>query len=200
MIKHTLLGHLAHVTPYTAVTMNTLSPDHPVRRLIHHCFQTALIGNYEISQFQVRGTNAFWATICSYDADVLVEVFNAAIDAFDVGDMDPEESERRRGVVDATFPYPHRDNIMPMWRIINGYVQRYVDIYYADDAAVAADAELRAWHDELERRLPGGLKAYAPSLDKDALVRLCASFIHATTTTSTTSCGTTRRCHRSSQR
>jgi len=180
-IKHTLLGHLAHVTPFVATTINTLGPDHPIRRLIHHCFQTALIGNYEVSQFQIRGKDALWVTIYSYDHEALLDFFNAELEAFDVADTDPEESERRRGVADATFPYPHRENVMPMWEIIKGYVATYIDLYYADDAAVAADGELVDWYAALDDRLPGGLKGYAPALDKDALRRLCASFIHAST-------------------
>jgi hypothetical protein len=55
IIKHNVYIHLMYSTVHAAVTIDTLDPEHPIRRLLHHCFQTTLIGNYEVSQFQIRG-------------------------------------------------------------------------------------------------------------------------------------------------
>lgn len=183
VIKHNIFIHLGVVTPFAAVTINRLAPDHPIRRLLHHCFQTALIGNYEVTQLQIRGRTAFCTTVFSYDYDTLMDVLNRHLATFDLGDLDPEESERRRGVARGGFEYAYRVDVLPLWELIRNYVQRYVVLYYPDDGAVAGDAPLAGWFGELGHLLPGGLDRYAPTLTRDSLVRICATFIHTSTVT-----------------
>jgi arachidonate 15-lipoxygenase len=120
VIKHNVYVHLMYLTVSTAVTVNTLGADHPIRRLVHHCFQTALIGNYEVAQFQIRGEDAFCCTLFSYDYETMIAVINDHLDTFDLGLLDPVESAQNRGVVDVDFAYPYHANVMPLWDIIWG--------------------------------------------------------------------------------
>lgn len=183
IIKHNVYIHLMYLTVHTAVTIDTLHPEHPIRRLIHHCFQTALIGNYEVSQFQIRGQRSYCCTLFSYDYDRMIEVINAYLDVFDIRTMDPIRHARLRGVDHPEFPYPFLANVASLWDIIWSYVSEYVDHYYLGDYDAAKDLELEAWYQALHQRIPGGIEHYAGPLKKDAVKKLCATLIYTSTVT-----------------
>ena len=44
--------------------------------------------------------------------------------------------------------------MLELWAANLEYVRDYVAVYYADDAAVAGDAALVGWAEELDRLLP----------------------------------------------
>lgn len=183
IIKHNVYIHLIFITVHASAAINMLGTEHPIRRLLHHCFHTALIGNYEIGQFQIRGPECFCTKLFSFDYPTMIAVVNEYCDSFDVATMDPEADFRARGVAGATFAYPYRDDVEKLWRVVRRYVGSYVDHYFPDDDAVAADGELRRWYDELERRLPGGIAGYAPVLDRETVKGICASLVHTSTVT-----------------
>ena len=69
------------------------------------------------------------------------------------------------------------------------YVERYVGLYYGDDASVAADPQLVRWLAALDRLLPSGLydeygylRSGAP-IDRAILARVCATFLHTSSAT-----------------
>lgn len=183
IIKHNVYIHLAYLTVHTAVTIDTLPPDHPVRRLIHHCFQTALIGNYEVSQFQIRGKRSYCCTLFSYDYDEMIAVINTYVDAFDLRTLDPVVHAQMRGVTDPPFDYPFLDNVVSLWDIIWNYVSEYIDNYYPGDYDAEKDAELEDWYEALDERIPGGIEHYAGPLNSDAVKKLCATLIYTSTVT-----------------
>ncbi len=45
--RHNVSVHLAMLTSFALASTNHLEAAHPVRRLLHHCFHTVLIGNVE---------------------------------------------------------------------------------------------------------------------------------------------------------
>ena len=49
-----------------SATTNDLAPERPVRRLLHHCFNTVLIGNFEQASAQLSGHRGFGAKIFSH--------------------------------------------------------------------------------------------------------------------------------------
>jgi arachidonate 15-lipoxygenase len=181
IIKHNIYIHLIYVTDFTAITINKLKPEHPIRRLLHHCFQTALIGNYEISQLQIRGESSYCTRVFSYDYDTMIEMINEFCDYFDIRQMDPMLDAFRRGMDKPNFAYPFLENIKPLWSIIDNYVNKFVDHYYKDD--VQDDLQLLDWYNTLDQYIPNGIKAYVPTLNKDAVKKLCASFIYTSTVT-----------------
>ena len=183
IIKHNVYIHLMYLTVHTAVTIDTLDPEHPIRRLLHHCFQTTLIGNYEVSQFQIRGESSYCCTLFSYDYDRMIDVINAYLDVFDIQTMDPIRNARLRGVENPEFPYPFLANVGSLWDIIWSYVNEYVDHYYPSDHDAAEDPELAAWYQLLHQRIPGGIEHYAGPLNKDAVKKLCAALIYTSTVT-----------------
>lgn len=183
IIKHNVHIHLVYLTVHAAAAINMLGVDHPIRRLLHHCFHTVLIGNYEIDQFQIRGPASFCARLFSFDYPAMIDVINEYCDLFDVSAFDPDADARARGIAEAKFDYPFRTNVEPLWSIVRHYVSDYVDHYFSDDASVAADDNLQRWYRELDQRLPGGLEAYVPVLTREAVKKICASLIYTSTVT-----------------
>ncbi len=183
IIKHNVYIHLAYLTVFTSTTINKLKPTHPIRRLLHHCFQTVLIGNYEVSQFQIRGKSSYCTKLFSYDYNAMIDMVNAYCDRFDIRMMDPILDTEMRQMDHTPFEYPYLDQIKPLWHIIEHYVSEYVDHYYPSDQAVQNDDELSQWYDTLDQLMPGGVKVYGEALNTDILKRLCASLIHTSTAT-----------------
>lgn len=183
IIKHNVYIHLAYLTAFASATINTLNPKHPIRRLLHHCFQSVLIGNYEVSQFQIRGKSSYCTKLFSYDYDTMIDMINACCDKFDVRTMEPMLDVEMRGMAYTPFEYPYLDQIKPLWNIIRNYVNEYVDHYYASDQDVRSNDELCNWYNALDQYMPGGVKVYGETINKDILKRLCASLIHTSSVT-----------------
>jgi arachidonate 15-lipoxygenase len=187
-LVHNSTVHLSYVTPMAVASTNELPPDHPVRRLLHFTFQTVLIGNFEIAEFQIVGAKAFATQLFSHDYPTLMSIINHHVERFRLADLDPERDVARRGMEETPFPQPRRDNMLAFWRVTRDFVQRYLALYYADDAAVGADPALSRWRGELDRLLPAGLADESGwigsgPLDCKTLERICAAFIHTSTVT-----------------
>ncbi len=158
-----------------------LRSSHPVRRLLHHCFNTVLIGNVELASAQLSGPQGFAATIFSHEADELLRMVHDHLEQFDFWDFEPDTQFERRGTTDTPFAYPYRDNVMRLWAPTRAYVEAYLRLYYASDDEVAADARLASWADELERLLPNGVGIPAGGITFEWLTRVCATLIHVST-------------------
>lgn len=177
-IRHNVFVHLATLTSFAVATTNRLGPDHPVRRLLHHCFHTVLIGNRELGQLQLGGPSGFAATIFSHDHAEVARMATDRLASYDFWDFEPETQFSRRGTGTTPFAYPYRDNVLELWGSTLAYVRRYLSIYF-DDESIARDQEVGRWLDDLERLLPGGLGSHERGLDR--LARLCATLIHVST-------------------
>lgn len=175
--RHNTSVHLTMLTSFAVASTNCLPGAHPVRRLLHHCFNTVLIGNVEVATAQVAA-DGFSASIFSHEAPALLEMLTDHVGRFDFWDFEPTTQFARRRTRVTPFPYPYRDNVLALWEPTLDYVTAYVDLYYADDDAVAVDLSIRAWAAELERLLPNGI-AFEPT--RDWLARFCATLIHVST-------------------
>jgi len=188
-LVHNVTFHLGYVTPMAVATTNELEPDHPIRRLIHPALQTTLIGNHELATFQVVGAAGFSTRLFSHDYQTLVGMIDDHLERFRVADLDPEVALVRQGLRGAPFELPLWDDAMALWVINRRYVERYVEHYYVDDVAVAADAQLAQWAETLDRLLPAGLYDDAgyltagEPLDRGTLARVCATFLHVSSAT-----------------
>ena len=179
-LRHNVFVHLATLTPFALASTNRLPADHPVRRLLHHCFHTVLIGNRELGELQLGGPSGFAATIFSHDHVEVARMATQRLTGYDFWDLEPDTQFARRGTTTTPFPYPYRDNVLELWAVNLAYVRRYVALYYPDDASVAADPQLVAWLDDLDRLLPNGLGARPQSI-ADWVARICATLIHLST-------------------
>jgi len=178
VFRHNVDVHLSMLTPFALASNNRLSASHPVRRLLHHCFDTVLIGNVELANAQLSGPRGFLANTFSHRADVLVTMVEDHLARFDFWDYEPPTQFARRGTASTPFAYPYRDNVMSFWDVTRDYVDRYLALYYDDDPAVASDPELVSWIDDLNRLMSNGV---GDDLTRDVLGRLCATLIHVST-------------------
>lgn len=178
--RHNLSAHLAMLTPFALATTNRLGTKHPVRRLLHHCFHTVLIGNREIGEFQLPGPEGFSATIFSHDHRVLARMATDYLRRFDFWDFEPRTQFSRRGTLDTPFTYPYRDNVLQLWRVTHAYADEYLRLYYPGDV-VTPDPELDGWLAELDRLVPNGVRRPAEGLTREWLTCLCATVIHVST-------------------
>jgi hypothetical protein len=179
--RHNVSMHLALLTSFALATTNQLEAAHPVRRLLHHCFNTVLIGNRELATAQLSGPSGFSATIFSHDAEELVRMIDEYLGRFDFWDFEPDNQFRNRGTVETPFAYPYRDNVMQLWDATRTYVESYLELYYVDDEAVAKDSQVASWAAELDRLVPNGVAIPIGGVARDWLTRLCATLIHVST-------------------
>jgi hypothetical protein len=178
IFRHNVDVHLSMLTPFALASNNRLDAAHPVRRLLHHCFDTVLIGNRELANAQLSGPRGFLANTFSHNAEVLLMMVEDHLSQFDFWDFEPPTQFSRRGTTTTPFSYPYRDNVMALWNVTRDYVDRYLALYYEGDTAVASDAELVGWVDELNRLMWGQV---GRELTRDWLGRLCATLIHVST-------------------
>jgi hypothetical protein len=178
IFRHNVDVHLSMLTPFALASNNRLSAAHPVRRLLHHCFDTVLIGNLELANAQLSGPRGFLANTFSHQADVLLTMVEDHLAHFDFWDYEPPTQFARRGTTSTPFAYPYRENVMSFWDVTRDYVDRYLALYYDGDTAVASDAELVRWVDELNRLMSNGV---GDELTRDFLGRVCATLIHVST-------------------
>ena len=178
IFRHNVDVHLSMLTPFALASNNQLSAAHPVRRLLHHCFDTVLIGNLELANAQLSGPRGFLANTFSHQADVLLTMVEDHLAHFDFWDYEPPTQFTRRGTTSTPFAYPYRENVMSFWDLTRDYVDRYLALYYVGDTAVASDAELVRWVEDLNRLMSNGV---GEVLSRDILGRVCATLIHVST-------------------
>ena len=178
IFRHNVDVHLSMLTPFALASNNRLSATHPVRRLLHHCFDTVLIGNLELANAQLSGPRGFLANTFSHQSGVLLTMIEDHLAHFDFWDYEPPTQFARRGTTSTPFAYPYRDNVMSFWDLTRDYVDRYLALYYEGDTAVASDAELVNWVDDLNRLMSNGV---GDELTRDLLGRVCATLIHVST-------------------
>lgn len=151
---HEAVTHLGRthlfIGPFAIATHRQLPDSHPVSLLLRPHFQGMLAINNEAQAKLIAaggGVNKILAATID-SARVLTVVglqtygFNAA--------MLPQQL-KQRGVDDADrLPvYPYRDDSILIWDAIHDWVEDYLQIYYADDAAVQQDTLLQTWTQEL---------------------------------------------------
>jgi hypothetical protein len=178
--RHNLGTHNVVLTDVAIASINRLPARHPVRRLLQHTFHTLLIGNLENCNAHFAGAKSFSVTLFSHGASEVAALAARHLRDFDLLDVSPDVHFERRGTTHTPFPYPYRDNVLELWAANLEYAGAYVALYYPDDAAVRADAELVAWADELDRLLPNPV-ARPDGLTRDWVARVCATVIHLST-------------------
>lgn len=175
--RHNLCLHNVILTDMAIASMNHLDSRHPIRRVLQQTFHTLLIGNRENASAQLAGPLSFAVTLYSHPASEVSAIAQRRLAALDFFDFEPDEQFARRGTTETPFAYPYRDNVLELWAATRDYVAAYVDLYYPTDAAVAEDAAIRAWAEELDDLLPGGITR-AEGHTRAWLTRVCATVIH----------------------
>lgn len=151
---HELYAHLGRthlfVEAFCVATHRQLAEVHPLSVLLLPHFEgTLFINNSAATGLIAPGgpiDTIFGGSITSIEKasarDRLRYNFTAAM---------LENDLEARGVADASVlpDYPYRDDARLVWGAIHDWVSAYLNIYYANDAAVTGDTELAAWLAEL---------------------------------------------------
>jgi len=173
--RHGMQYHVGGVAPFAVVT-HQLPPAHPLRRLL-----TPHLGDTLSTNFHTHLTlrrSGFDVVGFSFAYDTILRYYDDGARYFDLKRLDPREDSRDRGIGD-DLAYPHRDQADRYLTLFESYVSDYLQHYYPDDRALAADAALRGWFESLDRQIVRGITTYTPTLTRTNLVKLCALFLYS---------------------
>jgi len=170
------LGRTHLVMEAVALAMHRqLAPGHPLAVLLEpHLEHTLAINNSAATNLIAPGGAIdliFGATI-----EATAGLVKKGLDAFTLPSASPHADLAARGLDDPRVlpEHPYRDDAALVWGAVHRFVASYVRRYYADDAAVAGDAELAAWIRELGSPDGGRLKGIRPIETVSALAELMA--------------------------
>ncbi|MDV3350676.1 lipoxygenase family protein [Leptothoe sp. LEGE 181152] len=151
---HEAVTHLARthlfIGPFAIATHRQLPDNHPLSLLLRPHFQGMLaINNEAQAKLIAAGGGVNKILSATIDASRVFAVLGVQTYGFNAA-MFPKQLQQR-GVDDTnSLPiYPYRDDGILIWDAIHHWVEDYLKLYYADDAAVQQDANLQAWAQEL---------------------------------------------------
>jgi hypothetical protein len=178
LIRHYCNVHLATVSQLTVATRNHLGANHPLRRLLQpHAWSTEYT-NEAVTELLMMKEGDF-AGVFSFTHQGMCQLFGDWYPRYDVRLIDPQVDAERRGVIDGGFDLPALANRLAHLEVMRAHTRRYLALYYPSDDALRQDTSVQAWVDDLERRLPNGVRPLAGDpLSVDGLARLVAAFIY----------------------
>jgi arachidonate 15-lipoxygenase len=151
---------------------------HPLFKLIGpHCDFTLPINNSAATSLVAKDgaiDYAFGGTI-----EASVALVKQGLESFDLQKSGVPTELRARGVddTDVLAEHPYRDDALPVFAAIRRFVDGYVRIYYAADADVLGDRELRGFVDELGAENGGRLRKLEPVETIEQLVGLVSNIL-----------------------
>jgi arachidonate 15-lipoxygenase len=173
------LGRTHMVMEAVTLALNRqIAERHPLWRLIRpHCDYTLPINNSAATNLIAKDGAidcAFGGTIEASAAFV-----KKGLEAFDLRASGVPTEIANRGVADASVltEYPYRDDALLVFAAIRRFVDAYVRLYYASDADVSADVELRAFADELGSESGGRIRGVGTITTIEDLVGLLTNVV-----------------------
>lgn len=162
-----------------------LSARHPVLALLSPHFRYTLAAN-DYSRKELVTPNGTQDRVLAPKLEATLAVLRESIREVTFDDLDPGLAARAAGVDDeAVLEHPFRDDQRAVWAALRRWVEGYLALYYATDAEVAADGELRAMVAEIASPDGGRLPRLVDRVRLDSragLADLCARIIHRAST------------------
>lgn len=162
VVSHLSMTHLV-MEPIALATYRQLAEHHPLHRLIApHCEGTLPINALAVRLLINQGGRV--DQLLPADLESGHGVIETIRNAYDFRASFLRTDLAARGVDQQSTlaSYPYRDDALLIWDAITGWVSDYVDLYYASDAAVAADAEIANWAAEIGSPDFGRVRGFAP--------------------------------------
>jgi|GEM_PF-6060885 len=177
---HEMVAHLGQthllLDPLVVSLHRVLPHGHPVSRLLRPHFEGTIAINYAAHETLVAPKNIVDRLLPTKLSSSL-KLAAWGLTSFGVDALALPEYLKSRGTMGAQITYPWRDDALLVWRAIEGFVGDFVEANYDDDAAVADDADLQAWHTEATSQQGGRLAGFASIQDRQRLVRVLTQVV-----------------------
>ena len=160
--------------PFALSTPRQLSENHPIHVLLAPHLRFTLAVNFT-NTLLLRNPRQVYASIYAGDLPITRRIIIAASQRTTFPELALPADLDKRGMADAPVDYAYRDDALLHWAAISRFVRAYLDLFYADDAAVAADVELAAFIAELGAKDGGalaGLEEIGAQHSREALAQL----------------------------
>ena len=178
LVRHLNGLHLGCGAHIAIATRNELAADHPVKRLIWLSMFGSQYSN-DIIMMPQLGKDGDFVNMFSFTHDGVCRLLDETYKDYQITSLNPKRDLQRRGLDSVDFDLPTHKNLLDLFDIFHAYTQKYINNYYADDAAVTNDSELSAWFDGLEASIPNGIETITEGQQTRAsLAELCASFMY----------------------
>ncbi len=179
-LEHLGYGHLA-MEPFAVATHDALPAAHPIAELLKPHFRDTIGINFLARQTLVSDIAAFTDRTFSTGTAQALQMFLGAWKKFDFGTFSFPERLAARGFdeagSDGLAGYLYREDGFAIWNALDRYVGEVVDATYANDAAVAADAGIRAWASECADPARAAIPGFPAEIATRALLRKTLSTI-----------------------
>ncbi|EEC78940.1 hypothetical protein OsI_19383 [Oryza sativa Indica Group] len=159
LISHWLFTH-ATVEPFIIATRRQLSAMHPIHKLLDPHFKDNMQINTLARSILLNAGGLLEKTMYpgKYSMEMSSDIYahwrfteqSLPNDLIKRG-MASRDPKARGGVSLHIEDYPYAVDGIDVWLAIEGWVRSYCDHFYHADAAVAGDAELQAWWDDVRR-------------------------------------------------
>ncbi len=176
------LGFHSLSAGFQVCTARELAPNHPLRMLLWPHFEMTTAAN-ETMKDAVIGPGGYFDELMAPTREAAVELAAKALRARSIADRAPWRDIALRGMDSlVTLPeYPYRDDGLPVAWALRRWVSSYLRLWYRDDAELARDAELAAWHRALGDADAPGFTG-VPAIERvDDLVDLVTTLIYEVT-------------------
>jgi len=177
---HEMFVHLGRThlmsEAFAMATQRQLAVAHPLSRLLAPHLEGAMFIN-EAAALIIMAPLTTGDVILAAPIETLQRDCGRDRLAYDFYDNMLPNDLRARGVDNpADLPdYPYRDDALLVWNAINQWVAEYVAVYYANDADVTGDYELKAWASELA--ISGKIKGFRAITTRSQLVTVVTAII-----------------------
>ena len=151
---HEAVTHLARthlfMEPFVLSTHRQLSSRHPLNQLLMPHFEGTLNINELAWKFLIANRGGV-DQLASGTIQATRKLTVKGVQEYLFNEQFLPRSLHERGVdnTDAFPVYPYRDDAMLYWNAIRNWVGEYTSLFYNNQADIADDGELSAWHSEL---------------------------------------------------
>lgn len=177
LVRHFNGVHLTFGSALAIAARNELPADHPLLRLLWPHFYGTQYSNEMATLSQLDPAGDF-VEVYSYTLKGLYDAFEGTFPQLRLSDYDPVEYFERSGLREAGIASKSAADFEAMYAIFEDHARNYLSLYYASDAALAADAAVARWLAAFEKAIPNGLPSWTKPPTVAALARLVAVLIH----------------------
>ena len=166
LVRHWNWLHLMAGESFAMATRQAFQPHHPLCRLLWpHIYGTQQSNRFgNMAQLVPQGD---FEQIYSFTHDGMCEFLEVSAKEFCFDISNPKADAVRRGLTQQGIDLPTQCNEEALYEVIHRHVERYVGLYYDQDATVQNDRAILRWGERLQQWLPHanmGLKATVASL------------------------------------